>query len=217
MKKRMSAMVMGAGGIGCPAILALAQSGVRKICMVDNDHVEASNLPRQLWHLPGDIGKPKVDSAYEKLRELFPKVSFEPLFLRVDEGNAAGLFATQDVVVDATDSPQSKLLFSDIAARHGHLLVSAGVAGWRGQAMRVEGGGPCLRCAFPEGVRGAVSSSLGVLGPMAGLLGFWAAALVHAPSAPRGEAFLHWVDARRWRTGILRIEKDEQCPCNEKT
>jgi len=217
MKKRISAMVVGVGGIGCPALLSLAQSGVRSICMVDDDCVEASNLPRQLWHWPEDLGKPKVDSAYEKLSKLFPKVLFEPLFLRVEEKNAAKLFSTKDVVIDATDSPDSKLLFSDIAARHECLLVSTGVAGWKGQAMRIAPGGPCLRCAFPGGMQGATPpSQLGVLGPLAGVLGFWAAALVHAPAAPAGEAAMHWIDARHWRTGVLRIEKDGQCLCNEK-
>jgi adenylyltransferase/sulfurtransferase len=217
MKKKISALVVGVGGMGCPAILSLAQSGVSKICMADEDYVEASNLPRQLWHLPEDLGKPKVDSAYEKLSRQFPKVSFEPLFLRVDEGNAAALFAAHNLLIDATDSAQSKLLFSDIAARHAHVLVSAGVTGWLGQVMRIEPGGPCLRCAFPGGVReGALPSQVGVLGPMAGLLGFWAAALAHAPPASGGEAFMHWVDARRWRTGVLRIEKDGECRCGER-
>ena len=217
MKKRMSALVIGAGGLGCPALLSLAQSGVSHICMADNDCVEASNLPRQLWHLPADVGKPKVASAHEKLSHLFPKLSLEPLFLKVEEGNAAALFAAHDVVVDATDSPESKLLFSDMAVRHARLLVSAGAAGWKGQAMRIERGGPCLRCAFPEGVGGGVPpSQLGILGPLAGLLGFWAAALVHAPPAVDGVASMHWLDARRWRTGVLRIEKDSHCVCSER-
>jgi adenylyltransferase/sulfurtransferase len=217
MKKRISAMVIGVGGIGCPAILSLAQAGVSKIHLVDDDCVEASNLPRQLWHLPGDLGKPKVDSAYEKLSELFPAVSFEPLFLRVDESNAATLFATQDFVVDATDSSASKRLFSDVAVRHARVLISAGVAGWRGQLMRIEPGGPCLRCAFPGEIpEEASASQMGILGPMAGLLGFWAATLAQAPlGATAGAAY--WVDARRWRTGVLHIEKNPHCHCNEET
>ena len=185
--------------------------------MVDDDFVEASNLPRQLWHLPEDLGKPKVDSAYEKLSRQFPEVSFEPLRLRVDKENAATLFSREDVVIDATDSPDNKLLFSQLATRHARLFVSAGVAGWMGQVMRIEPGGPCLRCAFPGDTQKLASpSQLGVLGPMAGVLGFWAAALVEAPPSPEGEASLHWIDARRWRTGVLRIEKDSQCPCNPK-
>jgi len=218
MKKRISALVIGAGGIGCPAMLSLAHLGVDRICMVDDDCVEASNLPRQLWHWPEDIGKAKVDSACEKLSLQFPRVSFEPLLLRVDKSNAAALFAAQDVVIDATDSPESKWLFADIATRHGHLLVSAGVAGWVGQVMRIEPSGPCLRCAFSgPAAAGPSPGQLGVLGPMAGLLGFWAAALAHAPLGNKGEAALHWVDARRWRTGVLRIEKDSQCGCNQRT
>jgi adenylyltransferase/sulfurtransferase len=219
MKKRISAMVVGVGGLGCPAILSLAHSGVSKIYMVDDDCVEASNLPRQLWHLPGDLGKPKVDSACEKLRRQFPEVSFEPLFLRVGEGNAATLFATAEFVIDATDSPASKLLFSDIATRHARVLVSAGVAGWRGQVMRITPGGPCLRCAFPGDTQGEdLATPEGVLGPMAGLLGFWAAALAQAPLAEGAVAgAVYWVDARRWRTGVLRIEKNTHCRCAEET
>ena len=216
MKKKISAMVVGVGGIGCPAILSLARSGVSKIYMVDDDYVEASNLPRQLWHLPEDLGKAKVDSAYEKLSPLFPKVSFEPLFLRVDERNADTLFAAQELILDGTDSAESKLFFSDVAVRHARLLVSAGATGWKGQLMRIEPGGPCLRCAFSGDMKAcAPPSQVGILGPMAGLLGFWAAALAQAPCSSQGAGALYWIDALRWRTGVLHIEKDKQCCCNE--
>ncbi|MCL2625615.1 MAG: HesA/MoeB/ThiF family protein [Cystobacterineae bacterium] len=214
MKKGMRALVVGAGGIGCPAILSLAHGGVSKICIADDDYVEASNLPRQLWHWPEDLGRPKVDSACEKLSKRFPGVSFEPLFLRVDGGNAAALFAEHPVVVDATDALESKLLFSDIAARGGRVLISAGAAGWRGQVMRIEPGGSCLRCLFPEPVQeGVLPRQAGILGPLAGLLGFRAAAMVHKPLG-LGRGTLHWIDALSWRTGVMHIEKSPQCPCH---
>jgi len=182
--------------------------------MVDNDYVEASNLPRQLWHLPEDLGKRKVDSAREKLSERFLGILFESLFLKVDEGNAAALFSAYDMVVDATDTLESKLLFSDIAVREGGLLVSAGATGWRGQVMRIEPGGPCLRCVFSGGGGGGGGGG-GILGPMAGLMGFWAASLVHKPLGGGGVGRLYWVDALRWRTGVLHIEKDSRCGCQE--
>ena len=122
-------LVVGAGGLGCPASLALARAGVGHLTLVDPDRVDVTNLHRQLWHRTPDVGRLKVESAAEGLRRAFPALRVETLAERVDERNAASLFQAHDAVVDATDGTSTKLFLSDVAVATGVPLVYGGAAG----------------------------------------------------------------------------------------
>jgi len=212
-------LVVGAGGLGCPASLALAQVGVGHLTLVDPDRVDVTNLHRQLWHRTSDVGRPKVESAADGLRRAFPGLRVETLAERVDDRNAAALFQAHDAVVDATDGTSTKLFLSDVAVAVGVPLVYGGVLRMQGQAMRVEPGGPCLRCLYeeppsPDAV--PTCAQAGVLGSMAGLVGAVQALLVlerlraPAPGA-RGEATLHVIDGATLRGRQVRVRRAPDC------
>ena len=167
----MRALVIGVGGLGCPASMALA-SHAALLTLVDFDEVEASNLHRQPWHHPADLGRLKVESAGEKMRTLFPSLKLVGVATRVTAQNVDSLFELHDVVIDGTDGPQTKFLLNDAAVRTKKVLVYGGVLRFSGQAMRIQPDGPCLRCLFEGPPDDAPScAQAGVLGSMAGMIG----------------------------------------------
>lgn len=199
-------LVVGAGGLGCPAALALAQAGVEHLTLVDPDRVEESNLHRQLLHHPADVGRLKVESARERLSRQFPRLTVEAVPARVDAAVAGQLFPRADVVIDATDGVETKFTLSDAAVRCGVPLVYAGVLRLDGLAMRLSPGGPCLRCLFESApADGPTCAQAGVLGSLAGLLGGLQARLALAPAEPAGAATLHVVDAGAWTFRRLTV------------
>ncbi len=212
-------LVVGAGGLGCPASLALAREGVGYLTLVDPDRVDVTNLHRQLWHRTPDVGRLKVESAADGLRRAFPALRVETLAERVDDGNAASLFRAHDAVVDATDGTSTKLFLSDVAVSTGVPLVYGGVLRMQGQAMRVEPGGPCLRCVYeeppsPDAV--PTCAQAGVLGSMAGLVGALQAMLVLerlVGGAPlvEGTATLHVLDGATLRGRQVRVRRAPDC------
>jgi molybdopterin-synthase adenylyltransferase len=211
-------LVVGAGGLGCPASLALARAGVGHLTLVDPDSVDVTNLHRQLWHRTADVGRPKVESAAEGLRRAFPALRVEARAERVDGGNAEALFRAHDAVVDATDGTGTKLFLSDVAVATGVPLVYGGVLRMQGQAMRVEPGGPCLRCVYEEPPTAdavPTCAQAGVLGSMAGLVGASQALLVleRLEGAPRveGESTLHVLDGVALRSRRVRVRRVPDC------
>jgi len=211
-----SVLVIGVGGLGCPASLALAVSGVRNIALVDPDRVALSNLPRQLWYRSSDIGKLKVESAALRLRRTFPQVRVEPIALRVDQGNVDSLLRAHSIAIDATDGVETKFLLSDAAVRCGVPLVYGGVLGMRGQAMLIAPGGPCLRCLFespPAGDDAPSCSEAGVLGSVAGIVGALQAAMaVQALDHFAGAGKLVSFDGRSLRQRTVELRRAADCP-----
>jgi len=185
-------LVVGMGGLGCPAVLALAQAGIGGVTIADPDVVDPSNLHRQPWFRTSDVGALKVDAAARRLREAFPSIRIRSLPVRVDEGRAASLFPRHGAVIDGTDDVETKFLLSDAAVRHGVPLVYGGVLRMHGQAMLIGPGGPCLRCLFEQPMAGDEVPSCaqaGVLGTVAGIVGAKQALL--ALSALAGERHLY--------------------------
>ena len=167
-------LVVGAGGLGCPAAMALAASGAGTIGLVDDDDVDATNLHRQILHADADVGSAKVESAARSLRERWPGVAVETHVARLDERNAEALLARYDVVIDAVDGFATKFLLNDVAVTLGVPLVHGGALRWRGQVMAIAFGGPCLRCVFespppPEAIPRCREA--GIVGPVAGVVG----------------------------------------------
>ncbi|AKQ65916.1 Sulfur carrier protein adenylyltransferase ThiF [Myxococcus hansupus] len=217
--ERARILLVGAGGLGCPASLALAQAGVGHLTLADPDRVDVTNLPRQLWHRPSDVGRNKAESAVAGLARAFPELSTEALGERVDASNAEGLFRAHDAVIDATDGVATKFFLSDVAVLTGVPLVYGGVLRMQGQAMRVDPGGPCLRCLYeapppPDSV--PTCAQAGVLGSLAGLVGAVQALLTlellsGAAQGPRGESTLHVLDAVSLLGRRTRVTQAPEC------
>jgi molybdopterin/thiamine biosynthesis adenylyltransferase len=166
-------LVVGAGALGSPVALYLAGAGVGRIGIVDDDAVELSNLHRQLLHVTPDLGVPKAESAAAKLRFLNPDVVIEPYPMRVDADNAAALIEGQDLVVDCSDSFETRYAVNAACCAARVRLVEAGVLGMAGMVMSVKPGRTaCYRCAFPTAPDDAPRcADVGVLGPAAGVIG----------------------------------------------
>ena len=168
-----SVLVVGAGALGSPVALYLAGAGVGRLGIVDDDEVELSNLHRQLLHFTPDIGVPKAHSAAAKLGFLNPEVVVEPYQVRLDAANAGGLVDGADLVVDCSDSFETRYAVNAACCRAGVPLVEAGVLGLSGLVMGVRpGASACYRCAFPAPPPSAPTcAQAGVLGPSAGVIG----------------------------------------------
>ncbi|MEF8786289.1 MAG: HesA/MoeB/ThiF family protein, partial [Haloarculaceae archaeon] len=145
-----SVLVVGAGGLGSPVLQYLAAAGVGRLGIADADHVERSNLQRQVIHRDSDIGRPKVDSAAEFVTELNPDVTVDRHELRVGPENVTDLVADYDVVVDASDNFPTRFLLNDACVLSDTPLSHGAIYRFEGQATTITGGQPCYRCLFPE-------------------------------------------------------------------
>lgn len=168
-------LVIGAGGLGCPAVFALAAAGVQRIGVVDDDRVEASNIHRQIFHGIGQVGELKVASLARAVAIRFPGVTIVPHALRFDAASAASLVGRFDVIVDGSDNFATKFLANDAAVLGVRPLVHGAAVGLGGQLLTVPAGGrPCYRCLFEEQPPAGVGDSCataGVLGPVPGVIG----------------------------------------------
>jgi molybdopterin/thiamine biosynthesis adenylyltransferase len=168
-------ILIGAGALGSPAGQYLAAAGVGRIGIVDDDAVELSNLNRQPLHFTPDVSLMKAENAKVKLSALNEDVLVEAYPARLDENNAEALVLGADVVVDCSDSFETRYLVNEACCANGIPLVEAGVLGFSGLVLSiVPGRSACYRCAFPVAPPpGSVPScrEAGVLGAMAGIVG----------------------------------------------
>ncbi|MDB5106999.1 MAG: UBA/THIF-type binding protein [Fibrobacteres bacterium] len=168
-------LFVGAGGLGSPALLYLAAAGIGTIGIAEGDVVDDSNLQRQIIHFTADVGRPKLDSAREKIAQINPdvKVVEHPGYLDAD--NAVGIISQYDFVIDGSDNFGTKFLVNDACVIAGKAFSHAGILRFEGQAMTiVPGKSRCYRCLFREPPpAGSVPgcSEAGVLGVVAGTLG----------------------------------------------
>jgi molybdopterin/thiamine biosynthesis adenylyltransferase len=168
-------LVVGAGGLGSPAALYLAAAGIGTLGLVDADHVELSNLQRQILHFTQDIGTTKVDSAKAKLRQLNPEVEVKTYPVRLESANAEFIVADYDFIVDGSDNFSTKFLLNDVAVKKRIAFSHAAVMRLQGQVMTViPGKSACYRCLFkepppPEEILSCQQA--GILGAVAGTIG----------------------------------------------
>ncbi len=213
--------VIGAGGIGSPAIQYLAAAGIGTLRVIDDDAVSLSNLQRQTLYTTRDIGARKVVMVANAVQRLNPDVRIEAVPHRIDAANAADVLAGADVVLDGTDSFATRLIVADAALALRIPLVSAAVGQFEGQLGVYRGWEPalpCYRClvgdapAAPE----ASCADQGVLGALTGVLGSIAAleairAIVPFGADPAGKLLL--VDALAFRFRTIALPKDPVCQC----
>lgn len=160
--------IAGAGGLGSPVAIYLAVAGVGTIKIADRDVVELSNLNRQILHLDKNIGQKKVESAYEKLAEINPRIKIETFDGTIDSGNALKLTKNSDLIIDAMDNFPTRYVLNEAAVRNNIPFIHGAVRGLWGQITTIiPKKTACLRCIFEKGPQPGVSP---VLGATAGVI-----------------------------------------------
>jgi molybdopterin/thiamine biosynthesis adenylyltransferase len=214
-------LVVGAGGLGSPVALYLAAAGIGALGLVDDDDVSISNLQRQILFRTRDVGRPKVDAAWDTLMELNPGVKIEPHHVRLTAANVSRLIADYDIVADGSDNFATRFLLNDACFFAKVPLVSAAVTEFEGQLSTYkayEPGLPCYRCLFPAPPpEGAVPncSETGVLGAAAGVMGSLQALEVLKEAAGLGTGLAGKLLIYKALTAefhTARLPKDPGCP-----
>jgi molybdopterin/thiamine biosynthesis adenylyltransferase len=212
-------LVIGLGGLGSPVAMYLAASGVGHLVLVDFDHVELSNLQRQVIHSSADIGRNKVESARDRVAALNPEVEVSTLAYVLDDDELAEEVARANVVVDASDNFETRFVLNAICYAAGTPLVS-------GAAIRLEGhvgvfdprdpDSGCYRCLYTdESGEGEACSQVGVLAPLLGIIGSVQATEVIKLIVGTGRTLagrLLVLDALDMEWRMLKLPKDPHCP-----
>ncbi len=215
-------LVVGAGGLGAPLLLYLAAAGVGTIGIVDDDAVELSNLQRQVIHTTPDVGRPKVESALEKIRALNPDVTVNVYAERLTPTNAIGIIADYDIVADGTDNFGTRHLISDMCVAMEKTLVSGALSSYTGQIATFKPhageGLPCYRCFLPHTPPGNTAGTCadhGILGAVAGMVGTMQALEVLKEITGVGEGLagkMLMIDARDMSMRKVNLPQDPKCP-----
>jgi molybdopterin/thiamine biosynthesis adenylyltransferase len=212
--------IVGAGGIGAPAILYLAAAGVGRLRVIDDDEVSLDNLQRQVLFGGGDVGRAKTEVAAEAVAARNPDVAFDARGERLSQDNAAALLDGADVVLDGSDNFATRLAVSDHCTRARIPLVSAAIGRFQAQIGTFRGwepDKPCYRCFVGDAFDAEdcdTCSELGVLGAMTGIAGSFAAleairALTGFGEDPAGK--LHLFEGLAPSMRSLKIVKDPAC------
>jgi len=167
-------LIVGAGGLGSPIAMYLAAAGVGTLGLADGDTVSITNLQRQIIHSTEDVGKPKVDSAAERIKAINPDVTVEKHEIYLTEDNALEIIKPYDYVVEGSDNFSTKYLVNDACVMLGKPFCIGGINRYSGQVMTHSPGTACYRCLFPEPPAKEnveTCAMVGVLGSIAGMLG----------------------------------------------
>lgn len=219
------ALVIGAGGLGAPALLYLASAGVGRITVVDHDTVDLTNLQRQIAHTTDRVGLPKADSARQALAQLNPGVQVHALAQAADESLLRTWVPQADVVLDCTDRFDIRHLINRVCRESGVPLVSAAALRFDGQISVYDPRqpqSPCYACLFPPDAppEEARCALLGVFAPLVGMMGVVQAGeaikLLAGLDASAGQVPLTgrllMVDGRSWQVTALSVRRDPACP-----
>ena len=216
---RTSALIVGVGGLGCPAALALAASGVGRVGLADHDAVTLDNLARQILHRTEDVGRLKVDSGADSIFRLSAEVAVDKIPQKLTRGNVARIIAPYDVIVDGSDNLATKLALNEACAEAGRPWVMGGVLRFFGQMMTIlPGRSACLRCLVGEegaNARGLDCGDAGVFGAVAGFVGMAQAAdalRVLEGLEPAWSNRLMTADFGKNAVGSVAVAQDPDCP-----
>lgn len=212
-------LVVGAGGLGSPALLYLAAAGVGQLTIVDDDTVGLSNLQRQVLHGTPDVGRPKIESARDALARLNPHVKVDIRPIRLDAANGAELVAGHDLVLDGCDSFATRHDVNAVCVATGVPLLAAAMTQWEGQISLYHPatGAPCYACIFPDAPAEGLAPSCaeaGVIGALPGVMGSMMAleAIKHIARAGTGLAGVMLIyDALHSETRRFRITRQPGC------
>jgi molybdopterin/thiamine biosynthesis adenylyltransferase/rhodanese-related sulfurtransferase len=213
-------LCIGAGGLGSPAALYLAAAGIGKLGLVDFDNVDLSNLQRQILHGTKDVGRKKLESARDRLRDVNPNVEIQTHEARFTSANAIEIVSNYDVVVDGSDNFPTRYLSNDVCVFAKKPNVYGSVFRFDGQATVFAShlGGPCYRCLFPEPPPpGSVPNcaQAGVLGVLPGIVGTIQAnetiKLILGVGEPLVGRLLYF-DALKMKFREFNLRRDSECP-----
>ena len=170
------ALILGAGGLGSPVALYLASAGVGRLTIIDDDHVDLTNLQRQIMHTTARVGQPKVDSARQAIAALNDGVQVRTVAQRADAALLDALVPDADVVLDCGDNYASRHALNAACVRHRKPLVSGAAIRFDGQVSVYDprrADSPCYACVFPptQAVEDVACATMGVLAPLVGLVG----------------------------------------------
>ena len=218
--RKSSVLTVGAGGISSASLYYLAAAGIGRLGLVDDDHVELSNLQRQILHGTSDIGRLKVDSAKDAIIRLNPHCKVDTWPVRLDETNASDIIRQYDFILDGSDNFHTRYIVADTCYCEKRWLIWASAVGFEGLLFAVHPGigEPCLRCLAPDmpGEGNApVCRETGILGAVAGVMGSLQAIETLKLIIDAGEDMasrLLAYDALRSRFTILNREPDPACP-----
>lgn len=211
-----SVLIIGVGGLGSPVALYLAAAGVGTIGLADADNVDITNLQRQIIHATPDIGRPKVDSATEKLRALNPDVTVKVFQEWVTAANVMPLIAGYDFVIDCTDNFSSKFLINDACVIGNKPFSHGGILRFDGQTLTVRPReSACVRCIFQNPPQTDSCSEAGVIGVLPGVIGTVQATEALKFLLGKGDLLtgrLLAYNALRMRFREVTVERDSRCP-----
>lgn len=219
-----SVLCIGLGGLGSPATMYLAAAGIGKLGLVEFDRVDRSNLQRQILHGESDLGRPKLDSAIDTLREINPGVEIVRHETRLTRANAMEIAKPYDLILDGTDNFATRYLSNDLAVLLGKPNVYGSIFRFEGQCsvFAPHLGGPCYRCLFPVPPEpGMVPSCAegGVLGVLPGIVGTLQALEAVKLILEIGDSLvgrLVHFDALGFRFREIKLRRDPECPvCGE--
>ena len=213
------ALVIGAGGLGCPAALFLAASGVGTMTLCDGDTVDLTNLQRQILHRTSSIGEPKTESARTTLSEINPEVSIVAMNEHMDELRLMELVTQADVVLDCSDNFATRYALNRVCAQLRKPLVSGAATRFDGQVSVFDlrhAGSPCYHCLYPEHTEAEETrcAVMGVFAPLVGIIGSLQAAealkvLLDIGTSLGGRLLL--LDALHMEIRTLKLGKDPAC------
>jgi sulfur-carrier protein adenylyltransferase/sulfurtransferase len=218
--KAASILLIGTGGLGSPLGLYLAAAGVGRLGVVDFDVVDHSNLQRQIIHGTKDVGRPKIQSAKDRLADINPHVQIDAYEFALKAENALSIVKDYDVIIDGTDNFPTRYLVNDASVLMGKPNVYGSIFRFDGQAsvFYPKGGGPCYRCLYPEPPPpGLVPSCAegGVLGILPGIIGVIQATEAIKLIIGQGEPLLGRLllfDALKMKFRELKLRRNPECP-----
>lgn len=210
-------LIVGAGGLGSPAALALTMAGIETIGLVDSDEVEASNLNRQILHAGSRIGKPKAESAEFALRKINPKTKINTYIENLTKDNAKQIIEGYDLVISAVDNIQTRYLINDACYFMKKKVIEAGVLRFDGtNTTIIPDEGHCYRCLYPNlSTSGMSCAETGVLGAVPGVMGFIQAAEAYKVIAREGITLKNKIllfDGLEMEFNVISLGKNPDCP-----
>lgn len=212
-------LIVGLGGLGCPAALYLAASGVGKIIICDSDRVDLTNLQRQILHTTESVGKTKTSSVELALHQINPHIKIIPLTKRITEDMMQEDITHVDAIIDASDNFTTRYLINRIAYHHQIPLISGAVVRFEGQVTVFDHrkrASPCYQCLYPESgdENDENCAIMGVFAPLAGIIGSIQAAEVIKVLLNIGETLsgrLLLLDGLTMQARTVKINKDPKC------
>ena len=213
-------LIVGAGGLGCPAALYLAAAGIGRLTLADSDKVDLTNLQRQILYRTQSVGVHKVEAARSALLAINPEVNLVPVMQRIDASAAQALVAQADLVLDCSDNFATRHALNRACVRHRKPLVAGAAIRTDAQLMvfdLAKPDTPCYACLFPEDgeVEEVQCSVMGVLAPLTGVIGAMQAMealklLAGFGESLSGRMLMFDASGAEWRS--VRVKKDPACP-----